>query len=130
IHVCNKALTISSIAYNHTVTHASASDCTTGDHTSSEALVLQNCNASSTKTWIKGENVKAICNSVPLYTPIATFNDKVFQPIGGKAGIFLGCLPDGFKIAVQDCHVGIQIRHLQAPAIGVNDPANYFIVRW
>ncbi|KAK3602665.1 hypothetical protein CHS0354_024986 [Potamilus streckersoni] len=130
LHVCDKALTISSILHNLTVTHASAADCTTGDHRSSEALVLKSCNSNSTATWIKGENVMELCNRIPLLTPIATFTDNVYYQVGGKAGIFLGCLPDGFKIAVQECHAFTQIKHLQSGAFGVNDPSNYFVIRW
>ncbi|KAK3589783.1 hypothetical protein CHS0354_021117 [Potamilus streckersoni] len=138
LHVCDKASTISSILHNLTVTHASAPDCTTGDHMSSEALVLKSCNANSTTTWIKGENVMEFCNLLPLFTPIATFIDKLYQPDGGKAGIFLGCLPDGFKVvtndtnqfAVQDCYSGVQIKHLQKGGIFLHDPSNYFVVRW
>ncbi|KAK3589784.1 hypothetical protein CHS0354_021119, partial [Potamilus streckersoni] len=73
--------------------------------------------------------VMEFCNLLPMFTPIATFSDKSYQPNGGKAGIFLGCLPDGFKFAVQDCYSGVQIKHLQKGGIFGNDPSNYFVVR-
>ncbi|KAL3853901.1 hypothetical protein ACJMK2_013197 [Sinanodonta woodiana] len=131
LHTCNKALTIVEIAHNATLAHTNASDCIPGDHKSSEALVFASCYTSSTETWSKGENVMSVCSRIPLFTPIATFRpDGVYTSNGGTAGIFLGCIPNGFKFAVQDCHSGVQIKHLLTGGAFTNDPSTYFVIRW
>ncbi|KAL3853902.1 hypothetical protein ACJMK2_013198, partial [Sinanodonta woodiana] len=97
--VYTRALTIVEIAHNVTLAHDNASDCIPGDHKSSEALVFISCNTSSAETWRKGENVMALCGRIPLYTPIATFRpDGVYASNEGTAGIFLGCITNGFKV--------------------------------
>ncbi|KAK3600124.1 hypothetical protein CHS0354_011848, partial [Potamilus streckersoni] len=71
-----------------------------------------------------------VCYRIPLYTPIATFaTNGVYQPNGGRAGIFLGCLQNGFKFAVQDCDFAIQVKHLESGGVFANDPSNYFVLR-
>ncbi|KAL3853864.1 hypothetical protein ACJMK2_013163, partial [Sinanodonta woodiana] len=57
LQVCRKTSTIITIAHNITVSHPGASICMMGDHNSSEALVLICCNANSTASWTKGENL-------------------------------------------------------------------------
>ncbi|KAL3853871.1 hypothetical protein ACJMK2_013196 [Sinanodonta woodiana] len=120
---------MSVILHNVTQAHPKASDCIPGDHKSSEALVFVSCNIS--ETWRKGENVMALCSRIPMFTPIATFkNDGAYTANGGRAGMFLGCLPNGFKFAFQDCQFGIQVKHLQTGGLFLNDPSNYYIIRW
>ncbi|KAL3859957.1 hypothetical protein ACJMK2_010135 [Sinanodonta woodiana] len=131
VHICSKLLTITDAAHNLTINHPNASDCSTGDHASTEALVLSNCNVASATMWIKGANVMNVCDRIPLYAPIATFDDSgVYRPNGGMAGIFLGCIQDGFKIAAQDCNHGVYIQHITKGGIFLNDPSNYYIIMW
>ena len=40
------------------------------------------------------------CHQIPLYTPVATFSSSdVYSPYGAQSGLFVGCLPNGFKVS-------------------------------
>ncbi|KAK3582127.1 hypothetical protein CHS0354_017238, partial [Potamilus streckersoni] len=56
--------------------------------------------------------VMSVCARIPLYTPVATFVNGKYDSQGGHAGIFIGCLLDGFKIIVQECDKNITVMHL------------------
>ncbi|KAK3595356.1 hypothetical protein CHS0354_008779 [Potamilus streckersoni] len=110
--------------------HPNASNCgTTNEHRGSEALVFNLCQTTNdTSQWKEGPNVMSNCQNIPLYTPIATFINGAYSSNGGLSGIFLGCLPDGFKIAVQECGSNSTILNLGLGGILTHDPKLYFIV--
>ncbi|KAL3853907.1 hypothetical protein ACJMK2_013203, partial [Sinanodonta woodiana] len=97
IHTCDKYATVTNLLHQTVLSHPAASDCSPNDHRSSEALVLQLCHTNNIHSWIKGPAVLENCPQIPLYSPVATFFQDSFIPLGGQAGIFLGCIPNGFK---------------------------------
>ncbi|KAL3854099.1 hypothetical protein ACJMK2_013378 [Sinanodonta woodiana] len=128
---CRKYDTITALAYGMQFHHPLASSCgTTNDHRGSDALVLNLCHTNNdTSQWTEGPNVMSNCPSIPLYTPIATFSGGAYSGNGGISGIFLGCLPDGFKIAVQECGSNVTILNLGHGGMFAHDPHAYFVVR-
>ncbi|KAL3854101.1 hypothetical protein ACJMK2_013380, partial [Sinanodonta woodiana] len=128
---CNKTATISSLLHRIQFHHPHANSCgTTNDHRGSDALVLNLCHTNNdTSQWKEGPNVMSNCPSIPLYTPIATFSSGAYSGNGGISGIFLGCLPDGFKIAVQECGSNVTILNLGHGGMFTHDPNAYFVVR-
>ncbi|KAK3596316.1 hypothetical protein CHS0354_031648, partial [Potamilus streckersoni] len=128
IHTCDKFATLSNIAYGNVFSHPAASDCSQGDHRSSEALVFQLCHTNQILNWTKGPSVFDNCAQIPLYTPVATFIQESFIPNGGQAGIFVGCLPNGFKMAAQQCFTNSSILHIETGGHLTLDPSLYHVV--
>jgi len=38
------------------------------------------------------------CEDIPHYTPIATFEDAIYHPLGAQSGVFVQCVDDGFMV--------------------------------
>ncbi|KAL3853863.1 hypothetical protein ACJMK2_013202 [Sinanodonta woodiana] len=108
--------------------HPAASDCSPNDHKASEALVFQLCHTNDIHSWIKGAEVLDNCSQIPLYAPVATFSQDSFVPLGGQAGIFLGCLPNGFKLAAQVCFANATVLHIEKGGQFTRDPSIYHVV--
>ncbi|KAL3854203.1 hypothetical protein ACJMK2_013481 [Sinanodonta woodiana] len=110
--------------------HPMASSCgPTNDHRGPDALVFNLCpNTNGTSQWKVGQNVMNNCQTIPLYAPVATFINGAYSSNGGLAGIFLGCLPDGFKLAVQECGSNSNILNLGHGGILIHDPNLYYVV--
>ncbi|KAK3595354.1 hypothetical protein CHS0354_008777 [Potamilus streckersoni] len=127
---CTKALTIGILAYGLKQANTEAGDCQPGskDHVASEALVINMCNTLEPHNWKEGQHVMSVCDSVPLYTPVATFFDGKYSSQGGLAGIFVGCLENGFKMIVQECDRNITVIHITTGGHFLMDPRSYSIV--
>ena len=41
------------------------------------------------------------CDSLSLFTPVATFKGDFYNPLGDVAGIFVGCLHTGFEVSLK-----------------------------
>ncbi|KAL3853908.1 hypothetical protein ACJMK2_013204, partial [Sinanodonta woodiana] len=128
IQTCDKYETISNLAHGTILSHPAASDCSPSDHRASEAFVFQLCHTNNTNSWIKGASVLDNCSQIPLYTPVATFIQDSFISNGGQAGIFLGCLPNGFKMAAQECFANATVLHIEKGGLYTRDPSLYHVV--
>ncbi|XP_045179940.2 uncharacterized protein LOC123539423 [Mercenaria mercenaria] len=128
---CQKYRSVSNIAVGEISSHPLAYLCPSGNRTSNEAFVLVNCNVGSPANWIKGLNVMENCDRIPTYTPIATFGAEYLgiHEHKGLSGIFLGCIPGGFKMAYQDCDTSATIKHIEnGNGSGIDDPNTYFVI--
>ncbi|KAL4217533.1 hypothetical protein ACF0H5_023982 [Mactra antiquata] len=107
--------------------------CPSGQHESSEAFILEHCNVSDhPTTWRQGNSVATLCNStssmLPPYTPIATFDNGIYSPIGSRAGIFLRCLSNGFEMAYQTCDKPPHSTNIINGGSFIQDPSVYYVV--
>ncbi|XP_060603281.1 uncharacterized protein LOC132756274 [Ruditapes philippinarum] len=126
---CKKYEIISDVASSKYESHADARQCSSGNKTSHEALVMANCDAGPTSAWKTGENVMSICSSLPSYTPIASISSGNTGLNWGRSGIFVGCLGNGFKMVYQDCDTEPTFVHvIRGNGIGTHDPYNYFVI--
>ncbi|XP_052814840.1 neurogenic locus notch homolog protein 1-like [Mya arenaria] len=126
---CNKYSVVSDLSHGQPVANDKAPNCSSGLPTSNEAFVLNNCNVSVPKGWHQGTQVMSDCNSIPSYTAIGTFLHG-YYPVGhGISGVFLECLPNGFKIAFQEhCDKSPEIRHIEQGGAGLFDPNKYYTI--
>lgn len=129
LHICPKLSTVLDIAQHNIASNVNASLCPSGTHQSPEAFVLNHCTVEHPATWIQGLKVMDNCNTIPLYTPVATFFSSGYVSNGGIAGVFLGCLPNGFKIGVQPCDQTPNIAHIELGGIFTKDPNSYFTIQ-
>ncbi|KAL3853909.1 hypothetical protein ACJMK2_013205 [Sinanodonta woodiana] len=128
VYTCDKYATINSLAHETMFSHPAASECSPNDHRASEALVFHLCSTNDTRSWIKGAAVLENCSQIPLYAPVATFIQDSFNSNGGQAGIFLGCLPNGFKLAAQECFANVTVLHIEKGGLYTRDPSTYHVV--
>ncbi|XP_052812510.1 uncharacterized protein LOC128240064 [Mya arenaria] len=79
--------------------------------------------------WRQGKQVMSECNSIPTYTAIGTYLHGVY-PVGtGLSGVFLECLPNGFKIALQlHCDQTPEVRSIEQGGVGFLDPNVYYTI--
>ncbi|XP_060591799.1 sushi, nidogen and EGF-like domain-containing protein 1 isoform X1 [Ruditapes philippinarum] len=112
---CSKFSSVFDLAEKAMETNVLAVACPSGNHTSPEAYVLNNCGVQySTYAWKQGYNVRTLCKQIPPYTPVATFEQGAYVPSSSTSGIFIGCLvgSTGFTIAIQRCDQVPQIDHI------------------
>ncbi|WAR09732.1 hypothetical protein MAR_034808 [Mya arenaria] len=126
---CNKYSVVSDLSHGKPVANDNAPNCSSGLHTSNEALVLKNCNVSEPYMWHQGTQVMRDCNSIPSYTAIGTYLYGYYPVSKGLSGVFLECLPNGFKIIFQEhCDKSPEIRHIEEGGAGFFDPNNYYTI--
>ncbi|XP_062583884.1 uncharacterized protein LOC134245633 isoform X3 [Saccostrea cucullata] len=98
----HKVSVIESIAENIHVEDNRAALCPSNNkHQSSEAYVINKCNATERFSWMQGLSLKTWCKTVERYTPISTF----LENSNDVAGFFIGCSDslDVLQIAAQTC---------------------------
>ncbi|WAR09757.1 hypothetical protein MAR_034833, partial [Mya arenaria] len=126
---CNKYSVVSDLSHGQPVANDNAPNCSSGLHTSNEAFVLHNCNVSEPYAWHQGTQVMRDCNSIPSYTAIGTYLYGYYPVSKGLSGVFLECLPNGFKIIFQEhCDKSPEIRHIEQGGAGFFDPNKYYTI--
>ncbi|OWF44604.1 uncharacterized protein LOC110458129 [Mizuhopecten yessoensis] len=105
--------------------------CSDGSHALSEAAPMRLCNATDSSTWIKGQQVTSHCDSIPLYSAIASFAGPVYTH-DGLAGVFLGCNSTHVSIASEDCTHGLSVFSIPRDSRDsyVHSAVNYFTLTW
>ncbi|XP_052236182.1 uncharacterized protein LOC127847970 isoform X1 [Dreissena polymorpha] len=94
-----------------------------------EDLVLTLCNMTAVDTWSRGLHVISNCGNIPNYSPIATFSATGnYQPADAQSGVFLECIPEGFKMAIQPCDGVPQIIHVETTGVFNNNATIYYVV--
>ncbi|KAH3753916.1 hypothetical protein DPMN_188568, partial [Dreissena polymorpha] len=117
---------IATATYVHTNGSTSCGSKVSGTN---EDLVLALCNMTSIDTWSRGVQVISNCDSIPHYSPVSTFGAAGnYKPLDAQSGIFLECIPNGFKMAIQPCTGGPQIVHVETNGLFYNNASNYYIV--
>lgn len=125
---CNQRTVVTDLATNVKTSNLNASACPSNSYFSPEAFVLGHCSVRESSTWKAGENVYRSCASIPVYTPVATFDHGVYTSAGGLSGVFFGCLQHGFKVAVQYCDEVPVIEFITNGGIYAMDPHVYFTI--
>lgn len=128
-NTCPKLSAIQDIAQHNAASNANASSCPSGGHRSPDAFVMNHCTVTHSSSWVQGLKVMDHCHRVPLYTPVATFYHGQYVPNGGTSGIFLGCLPHGFKLGEQPCNNDPTVIHVEEGGIFTGDPNVYYTIQ-
>ncbi|XP_021365403.1 uncharacterized protein LOC110458140 isoform X2 [Mizuhopecten yessoensis] len=128
--LCNTiALTIG-LAYGEVLKEGNFT-CSDGSHALSEATPMKLCNATDSSKWIKGQHVISHCDSIPMFSAIASFAGQVYTH-DGLAGVFLGCNSTHISIASEDCTQGLTRFYI--PRDGrdsyIHSAINYFTISW
>ncbi|XP_052813104.1 uncharacterized protein LOC128240493 [Mya arenaria] len=128
-HDCNKFSVVSDLSHGQPVANGHAPNCSSGSYASTEAFVLNNCNVTTPDLWHPGMQVMSNCNAIPAYTAVGTYLEGIYAVGTGLSGVFLECIPNGFKIAFQvACDKSPEIRHIEQGGLGFLDPNTYYII--
>lgn len=130
LKTCDKLGLLHALGNKLKIQHSLASACPDNTFTSPDALVIEYCPMGRASTWTKSINVVEGCNNDILhsqYLPIASYH---FSGLTSYSGIFLGCIPGGFKIAMQLCGQTPEIYHIlnATNLANVLNPYSYYIV--
>ncbi|XP_052237622.1 uncharacterized protein LOC127848935 isoform X1 [Dreissena polymorpha] len=126
---CRKYDLIADIATAKYVHSNYSTPCESKISGTNEDLVLTLCNITSVEMWSRGLQVNSYCNSIPSYSPISTFSVRgSYQPADAQSGVFLECIPEGFKMVIQPCNGVPQIIHVETTGVFNNNANNYYTV--
>ncbi|KAH3753926.1 uncharacterized protein LOC127848939 [Dreissena polymorpha] len=127
--LCQKIGLILDITANIHVHATGSTPCESKMSGTNENLVLTLCNVTSLDTWSRGLHVISNCDSIPSYSPIATFSPTGrYMPQEAQSGVFLGCISEGFKMAIQPCDGAPQIIHVETTGVFNNNASIYYTV--
>ncbi|KAH3753928.1 uncharacterized protein LOC127848933 [Dreissena polymorpha] len=126
---CRKYDLIADIAIGNHVHTNNSTPCESKISGTNEDLVISLCNMTSVEKWSRGAQVMSNCGVIPHYSPVATFSlAGKYQVLDGQSGVFLECIPDGFKMVIQSCDGGPQIIHVSTTGVFNNNATIYYAV--
>ncbi|XP_052237627.1 uncharacterized protein LOC127848940 isoform X2 [Dreissena polymorpha] len=126
---CRKYDLIVDIATAKYVHSNDSTPCESKISGTNEDLVLTLCNITAVETWSRGLQVISNCANIASYSPIATFSATgSYQPADAQSGVFLECIPEGFKMAIQPCNGVPQIIHVETTGVFNNNANIYYMV--
>ncbi|XP_021366346.1 semaphorin-5B-like [Mizuhopecten yessoensis] len=120
-HVCDKVSVVQAVALQV------AENCSGQGHLPFTPFVIQHCRApASVADWVAGYKVSTSCNTLAMYSPVATFYNSGHHDI--MTGVFVGCATnDEFKVITSSCGVSPQVMHISSK----NGTFNHFYqVKW
>ncbi|XP_021366347.1 uncharacterized protein LOC110458769 [Mizuhopecten yessoensis] len=120
-HVCDKVSVVQAVALQV------AENCSGQGHLPFTPFVIQHCRApASVADWVAGSKVSTSCNTLAMYSPVATFYNSGHHDI--MTGVFVGCATnDEFKVITSSCGMSPQVMHISIR----NGTFNHFYqVKW
>ncbi|KAH3753923.1 hypothetical protein DPMN_188576, partial [Dreissena polymorpha] len=127
--LCQKIGLVLDITANIHLHATGSTPCESKISGTNEDLVLTLCNMTSLDTWSRGQHVISNCDRIPSYSPIASFSPTGrYMPLDAQSGVFLGCISEGFKMAIQPCYGAPQIIHVETTGVFNNNATIYYTV--